>query len=104
MPNETEQTAQVHRLITDNDLDRLLGTWKAPEASAGLLHRITEDAATTPQRSAISPIVVPLMQAAAVLVVALGLGIWAGIDAGSSAKVNTASSISDQMANGDMPL
>jgi hypothetical protein len=104
MPENNEQIAQVHRLITDKDLDRMLGAWKAPEASADLLNRITASAETTPQRSGMSPVVMPLMQAAAVLVLALGLGIWAGLDAHSSAKVNTASSISDQLATGDMPL
>jgi hypothetical protein len=104
MPENNEQIAQVHRLITDKDLDRMLGTWKAPEASADLLNRITSSAEETPQRSGMSPVVMPLMQAAAVLVLALGLGIWAGLDAQSGASVNTASSISDEIASGDMPL
>jgi hypothetical protein len=101
---QNEQIAQVHRLVTDKDLDQMLGAWKSPNASADLLNRITSSAEETPQRSSMSPVVMPLMQAAAVLVIALGLGIWAGLDAQSGASVNTASSISDQIASGDMPL
>jgi len=104
MPNMNETTAQVHRLVTDKELDNLLGAWKAPEASADLLNRITTEAAETPQRAPMNPVIVPLMQAAAVLVLALGLGIWAGLDASSSAKTQQAQSISDVMASGDTPL
>tara|TARA_B100000686_G_C16455334_1_gene794256 strand:- start:302 stop:616 length:315 start_codon:yes stop_codon:yes gene_type:complete len=104
MPDETDTSAQVHRLVTDRELDQLLGNFEAPKASPELLDRVMQSAEITPQRSSMSPVIVPLMQAAAVLVIALGLGIWAGMDASSSAKTQSAQSISDVMINGDQPL
>ena len=95
MPDETDTSAQVHRLVTDRELDQLLGNFEAPKASPELLDRVMQSAEITPQRSSMSPVIVPLMQAAAVLVIALGLGIWAGMDASSSAKTQSAQHADD---------
>jgi hypothetical protein len=77
----------IHGLLSDNELDRMLETWKVPKASPDLAQRIASRAATVEQTEQRS-MVTPLLRSAAALLLAAGLGIFVGLMEGDPDTVD----------------
>ncbi len=72
------EPTNIHGLLSERELDRVLDTWRVPPASDGLAERITARATATEQTEPRS-IATPLLRTAAALLLAAGLGIFVGL-------------------------
>lgn len=72
------ETTNIHRLLSEDELDRKLDSWQVRPASDDLADRICASAANVEQTER-SQVVTPLLRTAAALLLAAGLGIFVGL-------------------------
>jgi hypothetical protein len=77
----------IHGLLSEHELDRLLNTWQVPRPDAGVAARMTA-VATAVEQTERGSVVTPLLRTAAALLLAAGLGIFVGLMEGDPDTVD----------------